>query len=145
MNEIRKLPHAEDVGHYWKTGTSASDVWIERAKNLIKEINGTIDSEAFGNANGRAAYMIRFTLHGQPYRIVWPVLPTYKGEEKAARIQAATMLYHDIKAKVMAASVLGDKVAFFSYMELPDGHIAGELQSSALSGYFPPLLKENNL
>ena len=37
--------YAEDVGHYWKTGTPAPDTWIDRAKNEIRAAKGKILSQ----------------------------------------------------------------------------------------------------
>ena len=52
------------------------------------------------------------------------------------------MLYHDVKAKAMTASVLGAEVAFFSYMMLPDGRVSSELASPELAEAFPKLLMQ---
>ena len=134
------LPYAEDVGHYWQTSQSSPDVWIERAKKVIMDMGGEILADGFGSAGGRAAFMLAFKFKEQPYKVVWPVLPTYSGKELPAKRQAATMLYHDVKAKAMVASVLGFEVAFFSYMMLPDGRISSELVKSELAATFPKLL-----
>ena len=135
-----KLPYAEDIGHYWKTGSSSPEVWIDKAKKVITDLGGKVVAEGFGSANGRAAYMLAFSLENQNFKVVWPILPTYKGEEIAARRQAATLLYHDIKAKAMTASVMGAQTAFFSYMSLPDGRTASELVAPEVITRFPLLL-----
>lgn len=139
---MNKLPFAEDIGHYWKTGSSPSDTWIDKAKKVISEIGGSIQADAFGSSNGRAAYMIQFSIKGQNYKVVWPVLPSSSGNDKAAKIQAATLLYHDVKAKAMTASVLGAEVAFFSYALLPDGRMASEVVLPELSTTWPILLTQ---
>lgn len=136
------LPYAEDIGHYWKTGQSPADSWIEKAKKVIEEIDGQILADAFGSSGGRAAFMLQFKIQGQSYKVVWPILPSSTGNERAAKIQAATLLYHDVKAKVMTASVLGAEVAFFSYMMLADGRTASELPLPELGQAFPLQLKE---
>jgi len=124
---MRKLPYAEDVGHYWQTSTTGADTWMLKAKKLIEELGGLVTAEAFAGSGGQAAFMLAFTLQGEKFKIIWPVLPTITGKESASRIQAATLLYHDVKAKAMAASVLGAKVAFFSYILLPDGRAAADV------------------
>jgi hypothetical protein len=43
--------------------------------------------------------MLEFDLGGERYKVVWPVLPTKTGKDRAARVQAATALYHDVKAR----------------------------------------------
>ena len=134
------LPYAEDVGHYWQTSQSSPDVWIDRAKKVIKDLGGEILADGYGSAGGQAAFMLAFKFKSDNYKVVWPVLPTYSGKDASAKRQAATMLYHDVKAKAMTASVLGIQVAFFSYMPLPDGRIAGELAKPELADAFPKLL-----
>ncbi|GAI85532.1 unnamed protein product, partial [marine sediment metagenome] len=93
--------------------------------------------EGFGSVEGKAAYMMAFKIGNDSFKVVWPVLPSRTGKPSAAKVQAATLLYHDIKAKAMTASVLGASVAFFSYMMLPDGRVASELARPELSDVFP--------
>lgn len=135
-----KPPYAEDIGHYWQTSNSSPDEWIDRAKKIILDIGGEILAEGFGSANGQSAFMLSFKFGEQQYKVVWPVLSTYSGKEVSAKRQAATLLYHDVKAKAMTASVLGFEAAFFSYMMLPDGRAASELAKPELMGIFPKLL-----
>ena len=137
-----ELPYAEDVGHYWQTGQSSPDVWLERAKKVITDLGGDILADGYGSAQGRAAFMLAFRIKEHDYKVIWPVLPSYSGKESATKRQAATMLYHDVKAKAMTASVLGVEVAFFSYMMLPDGRLTSELATPELSDAFPLQLKE---
>ena len=122
---MNMLPHAEDV-NYWKTGRSAPDAWLDRAKKEIEKAGGHHLGEGFGSdaATGRSAYMIAFELEGDQFKIVWPVLPSRGENERAARVQAATMLYHDVKARCVSAKVRGARAAFFSYLLLPDGRTA---------------------
>lgn len=112
--------------NYWKTSKSSPDAWVEKSISLIEQFGGEIISSGFGNevAVQRSAYMIRFKVEDLIYKIIWPVLLSEKGDQMAARRQAATMLYHDIKAKCVSAQVLGARVSFFSWMELPNGQPA---------------------
>ena len=137
-----ELPYAEDIGHYWQTSRSSPDQWIDRIKKLIEGLNGIVLAEGFGSVEGSAAYMLTFKVGDDNFKVVWPVLPSRTGNTSAARRQAATLLYHDIKAKAMTASVLGSKVAFFSYIMLADGRTASELAKPELSQAFPLELKE---
>lgn len=134
------LPYAEDIGHYWQTSQSSPDTWIDRAKKVIQDMGGEILAEGFGSARGQAAFMLAFKFEEQRYKVVFPVLPTYSGKEISAKRQAATLLYHDVKAKAMIASVLGVDVAFFSYMLLADGRVSSELAQPELAEAFPKLL-----
>lgn len=138
------LPYAEDVGHYWQTSNSSPDIWMDRAKNVITGLGAEIVANGYGSAGGRSAFMLAFKMKGQSYKVVWPVLPTYCGKETSAKRQAATMLFHDVKAKAMTASVLGVEVAFFSYMMLPDGRVSSELAKPELAEAFPKLLGDSN-
>lgn len=134
------LPYAEDL-NYWKTGTSSPDTWIERARKQIEALGGKVLAEAFGNdANNNAAYMLGFQIGADKFKVVWPVLPTRSGNVKAARIQAATMLYHDIKAKCLTSTVMGTRAAFFSYLLLPDGSIVSQLANPELLEIAPKFL-----
>lgn len=137
--------YAEDVGNYWKTGQSAPDTWIDRAKAEIKGAGGKVFSEAYGSdGGGRSAYMIEFGFGDERFRAVWPVLKSRTNNERAARIQAATMLYHDIKAKAVSAKVHGAKAAFFQYLLLPDGRTAAQVATPDIAGLYPKLLEAPN-
>ena len=134
---MMELPYAEDINHYWQTSNSSPDQWLEKAKKLIVEIGGTIIAEGFGAMEGHSAYMLSFTIGRERFKVIWPVLPSRTGKTLAAKRQAATLLYHDIKAKAMTASVLGTRVAFFSYMMFEDGRTASELAAPELPEEFP--------
>ncbi len=136
------IPYAEDIGHYWQTGHSSPDIWLARATTQIEAIGGKVLREAFGrDCNGQAAFMLEFRIGQDTFKVVWPVLPTKSpGKDLAARIQAATLLYHDVKARCMTAAVLGTKTAFFSYLLLPDGRSAVEVAAPELIAAMPKLL-----
>ena len=133
-----ELPYAETL-NYWKTGKSSPDAWIEKARRQIEKLGGVVTGEAFGrDGNGRAAYMLSFEIGGDAFRVVWPVLPVKNPrDERAARVQAATMLYHDVKARCLAAAVLGARTAFFAYLMLPDGRQAAEVGIPELARLSP--------
>ena len=136
------VKYAEDIGHYWKTSTSAPDAWIDKAKTEIRAAGGKVLSEAFGSdAEGRAAFMLMFSFGSEQFKAVWPVLPTRRAQDaRAARVQAATMLYHDIKAKAVAAKVHGVRAAFFQYLALPDGRTMAQVSTPELTATYPKLL-----
>lgn len=134
--------YAEDV-NYWKSAELSGDTWIDKAKAEIKAAGGKVIADAFGSSDGRAAWMLEFSFGDERFRAVWPVLPTRStspAAAKAARIQAATMLYHDIKAKAVSAKVHGTRSAFFQFLALPDGRTASEVASPELSNLMPRLL-----
>lgn len=116
--------YAEDV-NYWRTGTSSPDMLISRTKREIIAAGGRTGNCAIAQDEfGRAACMLEFSFGGERFRAVWPALPSRTGNERAALIQAATMLYHDIKAKAVSAKVHGVRAAFFQFLLLPDGRTA---------------------
>lgn len=131
---------AEEV-NYWKTSRTSPDKWIEKARREIVKAGGSVLGEAFGSElGGRAAYMLAFEFNSESFKTVWPVLPTKTGAIHAARIQAATMLYHDVKAKAVKAKVFGFRAAFFCYLMLSDGRTMSEISAPQLMEIVPKLL-----
>lgn len=139
--------YAEDV-NYWKTSKSSPDTWMGRAKCQIERLGGQIQLEGFGSepVTGRAAFMLTFVIGNDRFKIIWPVLLSKNGNERAARVQAATMLYHDIKTKCISAAVLGTRAALFSFLMLPDGRTTAEVSTPELMQampeiFAPPMLR----
>ncbi len=129
------LPDAEDI-NYWQTSRSGPDTWLERASELIEGLGGKVYTHAFGiDDEGNAAYMMHFKIEDTPFKIVWPVLYSRSGNELAAKRQAVTLLFHDVKAKCISATVLGFRTAFFNYLMLPNGQ-------TAASASIPELMKK---
>jgi len=124
---LKKLPEAHTVA-YWKTSHVDPGSWIEKASEQIQKAGGQVLGHMFGTeyALGRAAYLLDFTVEGERFKVVWPVLPSKREDELAARRQAATLLFHDVKARCLSARVLGLRRAFFSYMLLSDGRAAAD-------------------
>lgn len=132
--------YADDV-NYWKTGTSAPDTWIDKAKAEIKAAGGRVLSDAFGDQEGRAVFMLEFSFGRDRFRVMWPVLqPRNQKDLRAARVQAATMLYHDVKAKCVSAKVHGVRAAFFQYAMLPDGRTMAQVAEPEIAALYPKLL-----
>lgn len=52
------------------------------------------------------------------------------------------MRFHDIKACVVSAQVLGARASFFSFLALPDGRTAAMLATPELAAQFPRLLSD---
>ncbi len=127
--------------NYWKTSRTPPDKWLERACKQIESLGGRVLGQAFArDEHGRAAYMMTFEIEGHLFRAVWPVLrPKNPKDEYAAKIQAATMLYHDIVSKTLAARVLGVRAAFLPYLVLPGGKTAAQLADSELEDNLPGL------
>ena len=135
-----QLPDAEDV-RYWRTGRSSPDIWIDKTRKIIEDdLGGSVEAEGFGRSDGQAAFMLQFTIDLQSFRVVWPVLPTRSGDDRAAKIQAATMLYHDCKARAISAAVLGPRIAFFQNLLLPNGKTAAQIADSDLAKLEPGTL-----
>lgn len=128
---------AEELGHYWMTSKTAPDAWLDKTEGLIEGHGGTILSRGHGKMGQQEAYMLEFRFSGETFRIEWPVLPS--SNQRAARVQAATLIYHDVKGKIVAAKVHGTRAAFFQYLLLPDGRTAVEIADSQISTVFPNL------
>jgi len=139
------LPDAKDM-NYWKTSRSSPSTWIQRAKQEIEGVGGKVLAEAFGREedSGRAAYMLGFELDGERFKVVWPVLPS-NDDESAARRQAATMLYHDVKQRCISSRVLGARQAFFSYLLLPDGMSVSDLSLPEIASRVPRYFRSQML
>ena len=137
-----KLPYAHDVD-YWKTGSKRSTAqWVALAIEQIRQHGGTNIISAEGEQNGEEAFMLGFELAGDRHKIVWPVLPVrYDADKVAARRQAATTLYHDVKAKCVAATRYGVDFGFFPCRVLPNGQTVSELATPDLMDVVPTLMR----
>lgn len=137
---------ATDVD-YWKTGGSRTpDQWLDLAESQIRQHGGKDMVRAIGEQGGRKAYLIEFTLNGQRYKIVWPVLPLPRFKDtddnrRAAERQAATSLFHDVKARCVAASRYGPEFGFFQFAKLPDGRTVQQASLPELEQGLPELMK----
>lgn len=140
------LPFADDL-NYWKTSARRSaDDWLTMTVDLIGALGGKVLAWGSGSEpeTGRSAYMITFEIGGDHFRAIWPVLPTRSGKPadlKSARTQAATMLYHDTKAKCLKAVIFGARTAFFDYLMLPDGRSATSLTAPEIEATLPEMFK----
>jgi hypothetical protein len=136
-----ELPLAERM-NYWKTGRASPDSWLDKTIAQIEKLGGTVFGYGFGREHqtAKAAYMIQFSVGEDYFKVVWPVLPTETGNSTAAMRQAATMLYHDTKAKCLKAYIFGARTAFFEYLILPDGRTAMTLSNAELQDSLPDLL-----
>lgn len=142
-----KLPYAEDI-NYFKTGKSSPDKWIESTRREIETAGGKWKMNAFGvdSNSGKAAFMVQFELEGKLFKICWPVLSVYSDkDQKAARTQAATLLYHDVKAMCMKAKVFGAQQAFFQHLMLPDGKTVGQLADDEIEKILPDIFILNKM
>ena len=135
--------YAEDLP-YWNTGRSGPEAWLRRAEVEIERAGGKMLGSGFARDGDRAAYMIRFGLDGDTFRVVWPVLKSKdwsisEASKKrfliSSRRQAATMLYRDIKSTCVKARVLGARAAFFAHLEVDGGKVASQLAVTNLPDF----------
>jgi len=113
---------------------------IRRENDLITSIKGKVISQAYGTIADKAAFQLMFQIGDDVFKVSFPVLPSKTGNLKAAKVQAATILYHDVKAKIVLAKVLGTRAAFFTYLLLPDGRAASEAANPEIVQLMPKLL-----
>jgi len=133
--------YAEDA-NYWKSGKSDPDTWLEKCKKEIKAVGGKINREVIVSEDGKTGYSLEFAIADDQFKIIWPVLKcrnydTNGVSARAAKIQAATFMYHDIKAKCMVVKILGARRAFFGDMLLSDGRIAYQVAGDELAKFVP--------
>jgi len=134
-----------DAFPYWKTGKSDPGTWIERAGEEIERAGGQLIGYACGRTGkGNMAHVLQFKLCGDLFRIVWPIL-TPKREKDAlfARRQAATALFHDVKARCITLRFMGARAAFCAFILLPDGRTVGEVTTRA-PAELPEILGEQH-
>lgn len=136
--------YAEDV-NYWQTGKANPDSWLEKAKKEIYVVGGqVVGSGSFSeDITGRAGFMLAFKLEDENFTIKWPVLRSKRGKQQAAQRQAATALYHEVKAACVKVKFLGARSAFLAYLMLPDGRTASEAGSPELLEMLPGLIGGN--
>jgi hypothetical protein len=136
----KKPVYAEQLP-YWKTSAKTSaEAWREKTENEIRKAGGVITASGDVQQMDKAALFIAFTVEGEPYKIVWPVLQSRSGDFKAAKIQAASMMYYDVKSRCVAVRVLGARMAFGGFRVLPDGNIDGHVSTPELAAALPLML-----
>ena len=113
MSEV----YAEEVP-YWKTGSGSPEKWLDKSVTEIERAEGDVVRQGDVTEYGRSAFLIEFSLSGETFKVMWPVLESRSGDRRAARRQAATMLYHDTKSRCIASRVLGVRAAFMPFMVL---------------------------
>ena len=92
------------------------------------------------SGTGRAAFLIEFLLQDNHFKLIWHVLKSRAGDEKAAKVQAATAMYHDVKAKCLRSIWAGARAAFLEWLLLPNGQTAAEAVSPDLLAAIPALI-----
>ena len=123
--------------------------WLALAVSQLRSHGASQVVQAVGEGEGgREAYLLEFTLHDQRYKVVWPVLPlaaSYRTDknQEAARRQAATSLYHDVKARCVTAARYGSEMGFFQFRQLPDGRTVQEMTAVELMEGLPRMMHQD--
>ena len=81
--------------------------------------------------------MIGFSVNGDTFKLVWPVLACDPEDALAALRQAATMLYHDVKSRCIGTRVFGARWAVQAELLLPNGSTVGQLTTPELLKVLP--------
>jgi len=119
---------------YWKTSKSSADSWLEKCETEIKRAGGSVAASGFINsAISGSAYMIEFDLDSNRFRLVERVLDSRSGDSKAAKVQAATTMYHDLKGRMISARRKGARTVFLAELVLPSGQTVGEMDQGAFA------------
>lgn len=139
-------PFAEDL-NYWNSSTAGADSWLGKAEDLIGKYGGEVSASGSGMSGGKQAVMLEFEFGDERYRLVWPALASkYEAHDgtmkfrRSAMRQAATMVYHEVKAAAVRFRVAGPRFAFFNYLVLPNGQVVGELAAPDLLKAAPKML-----
>jgi hypothetical protein len=140
-NDRGNRNYAESV-NYWGTSRTSADEWLDKAKREIRAVKGLIEGSGIAEEEqtGRAAFVLTYTLDGDRYQIKWPVLQSKNGNMRAAKIQAATCLYHDVKSCCVRLKFLGARAAFLPFLLLPSGQTAAEAANADLMASLPKML-----
>lgn len=133
------LPFGDELP-YWKTSKSSADSWVAKTIELLKKLGAKNISEAFASSGGVSSFVIVFHAGDEMFRVVWPVLRVRQPENQtAARIQAATLMYHDCKAKAVAAKALGLRTAFIGQLVLPNNCTVQESAQPMIAQHVKPV------
>ena len=126
MNTV-ELPYAETMP-YWKTSKSGVETWLDKTEKMIIDISGDVHTRINGKSNGIEAIMFGFRIASDEFKLLWPVLPVKEEKDKAsAQRQAATMIWHDTKARINRIKIFGPKITFFDYLVLDNGKSVSEI------------------
>lgn len=134
--------YAED-SNYFGTSSRAAETWLEMAKKELMLVGGKDIRKAAVEENDTAVYVIEFTLDGDTYRMSYPAMPCKKATSqnlKKAKVQAATFLYHAIKARALDMKILGAKAAFGSFMLVDGLRTVSDVLTGTPSAALPILL-----
>ena len=120
-------PYAEDI-NYWKTSPTAPDIWMTKAKREVAKAGGQVlgHGTLTDGETGRTIFVLTFAFGMDRFKAQYPTLASKAGNERAERRQAATMLYHDVKARCVSAKVLGYRAAFMGFLKLPGGRTVSQ-------------------
>ena len=126
---------------YWRTSKTAPDVWIDKTVRLLENLGATVTGDGYAGSSGVSVFVIVFKFGNEVFRVTWPVLRVRDPAVSfAARVQAATFMYHDCKAKALAAKVIGFRTAFIGQLMLPEGKTVSESSHTALLHHVRPLV-----
>lgn len=117
------IKYYAEQANYFGTSQRAADTWLKIAEKELVTVGGRVLRKAAVEEESHAAFMIEFLLDGDTFRMVYPVMECRKKTPQnfdKAKVQAATFLYHSVKARALDIKILGARVAFGSWL-LVDG------------------------
>lgn len=141
---MNNLPEAESLP-YWMTSRTDPEAWFERIENLLEANGGKLNGRAMvKEPSGNTVFALSFSFGPERFRVFWPALPSKKGNSRAARVQAATMIYHDVKERLVRLRIFGPRSAFADWLILPDGRTFNEVTNEEFANALPRLLTGGN-
>lgn len=135
-----------EQANYWQTSETKPNDWFERAQKEIEAAGGifrrVVQDDVKDPKTGQlTTYTIEFQIGGREMRVAYQTLESKYAEPPsrltARRVQAATALYYDVKARCVDAKFHGVDHAFLPYIVMKDGRtlvegIVPELAAMAL-------------
>jgi len=138
MSKKKKL-YAEDLP-YWRTGTKYNQA-IDEAVNALNKYGAEISMNGQFSIDGVKVIAIQFKLDGDEYRLVERIILPRKRSgtnDRAAEIQAAAALKHNVKSRLNQYLRNGARNAFMSALILPNGRVAHEESNIGLQRLLIP-------
>ena len=133
------LPYGDELP-YWKTSNSSAESWVSKTIAILAKFGAKEISEGFAASGAFSSYVILFRFGAEQFRIVWPVMKYRNPEDqKSARVQAATLMYHDCKSRAVTAKALGVRTAFIGQLLLADNKTVQESATPLIAEQVKPM------
>lgn len=126
---MNKLPFGEDIGHYWRTSKKDAGYWLNSVRDMIVSIPGCkVLKKVDYEENDQNFFLVEFTVGLDWFKIIYPVLPVRQLKDReAARVQAVTLMFHEVKSRMMLIKIFGIHYAFLNYLVADNGKTVSQM------------------